>query len=265
MATARAVKPSIQKKPLVPRETFAGKELQPDEYEERDIRTEDYASILLHFKDGARGVLTVSQVAAGRKNKKGFYDYPQNGPKRLWPGLTDLQNTKLDAEAIDIAELKHRLLAIRKIHQLCKLVDPTVDTEVDLAMRRIRRPSGRRAAPPGSSSRASRGSRRPSEGRVDPSLERGLGRGAALRSETPQGSEAAGRLGADLDFAKVALASHCQVEELSERHVLAREGSEHGLAHPRQHLAGARADQGVRARPHGGRRGPRRRPGCGRR
>lgn len=37
------------------------------------------------------------------------------------------------------ATMKHRLLAIRKIHQLCKLVDPTVDSEVDLAMRRIRR------------------------------------------------------------------------------------------------------------------------------
>ena len=27
----------------------------------------------------------------GRKNAKGFYDYPQTGPKRLWPGLAELQ------------------------------------------------------------------------------------------------------------------------------------------------------------------------------
>jgi predicted dehydrogenase len=62
----------LRKKPLVPLATFAGKELQPDEYEEREIRTEDYASILLRFSGGARGVLTVSQVAAGRKNHSAF-------------------------------------------------------------------------------------------------------------------------------------------------------------------------------------------------
>src|SRR3984893_3906955 len=27
----------------------------------------------------------------GRKNRKGFYDYPETGPKKLWPGLKDLQ------------------------------------------------------------------------------------------------------------------------------------------------------------------------------
>lgn len=37
-------------------------------YEEIPITTDDYGSILLRFRGGARGALTVSQVTAGRKN-----------------------------------------------------------------------------------------------------------------------------------------------------------------------------------------------------
>jgi len=51
----------------------------------------------------------------GRKNGKGFYDYPQSGPKRLWPGLADLQPKKLDPDTIDIADLKARLLAMQAL------------------------------------------------------------------------------------------------------------------------------------------------------
>jgi 3-hydroxyacyl-CoA dehydrogenase/enoyl-CoA hydratase/3-hydroxybutyryl-CoA epimerase len=51
----------------------------------------------------------------GRKNGKGFYDYPVSGPKRLWPGLAELQPTKLDPDTIDVPELKARLLAIQAL------------------------------------------------------------------------------------------------------------------------------------------------------
>lgn len=51
----------------------------------------------------------------GRKNGKGFYDYPQSGPKRLWPGLADLQAKKLDPDTIDVQEIKDRLLAMQAL------------------------------------------------------------------------------------------------------------------------------------------------------
>ena len=65
----------------------------------------------------------------GRKNGKGFYDYPQSGSKRLWPGLADLQKTRLDPDTIDIDELKHRLLAIQALES-ARCIEEGVVTDV---------------------------------------------------------------------------------------------------------------------------------------
>ncbi len=65
----------------------------------------------------------------GRKNGKGFYDYPANGPKRLWSGLADLQPKKLAPGKIDIGEIKQRLLVIQAL-EAARCVEEGVITDV---------------------------------------------------------------------------------------------------------------------------------------
>jgi len=65
----------------------------------------------------------------GRKNGKGFYDYPQQGRKRLWPRLADLQPTKLDPARIDVKELAHRLLGIQAL-ETARCLEEGVLTDV---------------------------------------------------------------------------------------------------------------------------------------
>jgi 3-hydroxyacyl-CoA dehydrogenase/enoyl-CoA hydratase/3-hydroxybutyryl-CoA epimerase len=65
----------------------------------------------------------------GRKNGKGFYDYPEKGPKKLWSGLAELQPKRLDPDTIDIAEMKHRLLGIQAL-ETARCFEENVLTDV---------------------------------------------------------------------------------------------------------------------------------------
>src|SRR5271156_6332065 len=46
----------------------------------------------------------------GRKNGKGFYDYPSNGSKSLWPGLAKIVGKRLDPDTIRVKDIKDRFL-----------------------------------------------------------------------------------------------------------------------------------------------------------
>jgi 3-hydroxyacyl-CoA dehydrogenase/enoyl-CoA hydratase/3-hydroxybutyryl-CoA epimerase len=65
----------------------------------------------------------------GRKSQKGFYDYPASGRKRLWPGLAELQKTRLDPDLINIEELKQRFLVIQAL-ETARCVEEGVVTDV---------------------------------------------------------------------------------------------------------------------------------------
>ena len=84
----------LRKKPAKPLETFTGKILTPEDYVDQAISTEDYATILLHYENGVTGVLTVSQVSSGRKNRL-FYEingsrsslgWDSEKPNEMWIG-----------------------------------------------------------------------------------------------------------------------------------------------------------------------------------
>ena len=54
--------------------------------------------------------LVVEGERFGRKNGKGFYDYPAVGPKSLWPGLGAIAGKRLDPDTIPVQDLKDRFL-----------------------------------------------------------------------------------------------------------------------------------------------------------
>ncbi len=110
----------VRKKPKRAIETYAGKMLKPEDYEDRPISTEDFGAILLRFDGRMRGALTINQVAAGRKNRllmevygtKRGLAWDGERPNELWIGRRDGNNellvkdpSLLDAEARTFADL----------------------------------------------------------------------------------------------------------------------------------------------------------------
>jgi predicted dehydrogenase len=91
---------NTRKKPKGSIETFAGKNLAPQEYTEVPIKSEDFASMIFRMDNGAHGSMTVSQISAGRKNRvfielfgseRGMA-WNAEQPDQLWIGERDTPN-----------------------------------------------------------------------------------------------------------------------------------------------------------------------------
>lgn len=90
-----------RKRPRGAIETFKGKEMKASgDAEEIPISTEDTGVVMLRFENGAKGVVTVSQVSAGRKNceeinidgSKAAISWNQEEPNQLWVGHREKAN-----------------------------------------------------------------------------------------------------------------------------------------------------------------------------
>ncbi len=92
-----------RKRPKAEVETFVGKIIGPQDYEDLPINTEDYASVLFTLDNGAHGAFTVCQVSAGRKNRL-YYEVDGSKcaisadlerPNDLWIGYRERPNEML--------------------------------------------------------------------------------------------------------------------------------------------------------------------------
>lgn len=92
-----------RKKPKMAIDAFAGKTFTPDDYDEVPIDTEDYGAVLIHLGDRTRGAFTVTQAAAGCKNRfqieifgsKRSVIWNQEKPNELWIGERNESNKLL--------------------------------------------------------------------------------------------------------------------------------------------------------------------------
>jgi predicted dehydrogenase len=101
-----------RRRPKVTVETFAGKTLRPEDYEEVPIDTEDFGAVLVRLGDRARGAFTASQVSTGCKNRlqmeiygaKAGVIWNQERPDELWIGQRNANNQILVKDPSLLAE-----------------------------------------------------------------------------------------------------------------------------------------------------------------
>jgi predicted dehydrogenase len=106
----------VRQRPKGEVQTFQGKKAKSVATEPVNITTDDYGSILLKFRNGARGVVWVSQVTAGRKNcirfeisgSKTTLAWNSEEPNTLWIGHRERANESLIRDPALLSEAARR-------------------------------------------------------------------------------------------------------------------------------------------------------------
>ena len=96
-----------RKQPKGPVETFSAKKPAEGEYEVVQMSGDDFGVVMLHLGERARGVFTVSQMSAGRKNNfvmeifgtKAGIAWNQEEPDKLWIGHRNEPNQLIIKDA----------------------------------------------------------------------------------------------------------------------------------------------------------------------
>lgn len=109
----------VRRHPAGPVETFSGTAGDDDDLIEETMTSDDAATIMLRFEDGARGLVAVSQVSAGRKNSltievdgsEAAVSWFSEEPDRLWIGHRGRPNEILQRDPSLAAPEAARLMA----------------------------------------------------------------------------------------------------------------------------------------------------------
>jgi predicted dehydrogenase len=96
-----------RKKPQQAVETYAGKLLRPEDYQDVPVSTEDAATILFRTDKGTTGACVISQVSAGRKNRlyleidgsRCAVEWDQESPNQMWIGRREKASELLAKDA----------------------------------------------------------------------------------------------------------------------------------------------------------------------
>jgi 3-hydroxyacyl-CoA dehydrogenase/enoyl-CoA hydratase/3-hydroxybutyryl-CoA epimerase len=72
--------------------------------------------------------MAIKEKRLGRKNGKGFYDYPDKGSKSLWAGLAAIAGKSLDPDTISVQDLKDRFLFTQAL-EAARCVEEKVVTD----------------------------------------------------------------------------------------------------------------------------------------